>query len=456
VGQGNPPTHDPDGRALSALPAVHELAAKLDAPHALAVAAARRAIDEERRRVLAGGPAGAELIGRAEQIAAELQRPSLRRLLNATGVIVHTNLGRAPLPAAARAAVERAARGYSNLEFDLESGERESRHVHVAQLLCELTGAEDAIAVNNGAAAVALATAALAGPGRAIVVSRGQLVEIGGGFRIPEVIAQSRTELVEVGTTNRTAIDDYARALAELGEGLGAILRVHQSNFRTLGFVREVQIESLCELGVPVIDDVGSGALADPASVPVLEDEPSLARSITAGATLVCCSGDKLLGGPQAGLLLGSAAAVATARQHPLARALRIDKLSLAALEATLLLYRDPARALEEIPVLAMLAADEAELAARAELICSAIGDRAEIVVATAKVGGGALPLLELEGPAVAVGGAERAEQLAAEVRAGEPPVIARIHDGRVLLDPRTLTDEEALEAAAVVRAALR
>ena len=441
-----------DGQGLRALPAVNELAAALDAPHAIAVAAARRTIAEERTRILAGQPAKQGLVQRAGQVVAELQRTSLRRVLNATGVIVHTNLGRAPLPAAARDAVAAASEGYSNLELDLDTGERGSRQTHVEQLLSELTGAEAALAVNNGAAAVLLAAAALAGRERAIIVARGQLVEIGGAFRIPEVIAQSGSPLIEVGTTNRTSLADYRRALDSLGDRAGVILRVHQSNFRSVGFVSEVGIEELCALRVPVIDDVGSGVLAEP-----VEDEPSLRRSLAAGATLVCCSGDKLLGGPQAGLLLGLADAVSSARSHPLARAVRIDKLSLAALETTLSLYRDPERARREIPVLAMLAAGEKELAARAERIRAAIGsDAAEVVRAMSKVGGGALPLLELEGPVVAVEDARGADMLSGALRAGDPPVIARIREGRVLLDPRTLTDEEADMVAAAVRTALR
>ena len=337
---------------LSELPAVHELAAALQAPHALAVAAARRAIDERRAQVLAGETPQTDVLTRARELLAALDQPSLRQVINATGVIVHTNLGRAPLPASARDAVARAAEGYSNLELDLATGERGSRHAHVEGLLTELTGADAALVVNNGAAAVLLAAAALAGAGRAIVVSRGQLVEIGGGFRIPEVIAQSGARMVEVGTTNRTRLEDYEQAVARNGDQLGAVLRVHPSNFRSVGFVQDVSVEELCGLGVPVIDDVGSGVLAGAAGIPALADEPALTQSIAAGAALVCCSGDKLLGGPQAGLLVGRAEAVAAARRHPLARALRIDKLSLAALEATLMLYRDPQRARDEIPVL--------------------------------------------------------------------------------------------------------
>jgi L-seryl-tRNA(Ser) seleniumtransferase len=426
--------------ALRSLPAVHELAARLDAPHTLAVAAARSAIDEHRSALLAGRPGSEDLVLRARAMLVELARPSLRRVINATGVILHTNLGRAPLAASAREAVARAAEGYSNLELELESGERGTRHAHVASLLRELTGAEDAIVVNNGAGAVLLAAAALAGSGRAIVVARGQLVEIGGGFRIPEVIAQSGARLIEVGTTNRTRLADYERALKS-HDDVGAIMRVHQSNFRTVGFVQDVPVEELCELGVPVIDDIGSGWLAGrPGMIPAGE-EPMITDSVAAGSALVCCSGDKLLGGPQAGVMVGRREAVAIARRHPLARALRIDKLSLAALEATLRLYRDPERAFREIPVLAMLAAPPETLRARAERIAGAIGERASIVTSCAKVGGGALPLLELEGPAVALAG--DCETVSRALRAQDPPVIARINEGRVLLDPRTLSDDD-------------
>ena len=437
-----------DAEGLRSLPAVHELAARLEAPHALAVAAARLAIDERRTAWLAGQPAGGDLVARAHEVLVTLERPSLRRVINATGVILHTNLGRAPLPAAAREAVARAAEGYSNLELDLDSGERGSRHAHVAGLLRELTGAEAAIVVNNGAGAVLLAAAALAGPGRGIVVARGQLVEIGGGFRIPEVIAQSGARLVEVGTTNRTRLSDYARAL-ETHDDIDAIMRVHQSNFRTVGFVEDVPIEALCELGVPVIDDVGSGWIGGAVAV----EEPAVADSVAAGAALVCCSGDKLLGGPQAGLIVGRRDAVDAARRHPLARALRIDKLSLAALEATLRLYLDPERALREIPVLAMLAADEDTLAARAGRLAEAIGERASVTRAVGKTGGGSLPLLELEGPVVALDADP--EPLAAALRQGDPPVVARIRDGRVLLDPRTLTEADVEPLAGAVRSAL-
>jgi L-seryl-tRNA(Ser) seleniumtransferase len=445
------PADDASG-ALRALPAVEQLAAQLDAPHALAVAAARTAIEARRVELAAGAGGDDDLLARARAELDRAGRPSLRRVLNATGVIIHTNLGRAPLAAPARDAVARAAEGYANLELDLESGARGSRQEHVEALLCELTGAEAALAVNNCAGAVLLSAAALAGD-REVIVSRGQLIEIGGSFRIPDVIAQSGARLVEVGTSNRTRLDDYRAAI---GPDTGAVLRAHPSNFRTLGFVEQVEIEALCELGPPVIDDIGSGALA--AGVAALRDEPPVRRSVLAGAALVCFSGDKLLGGPQAGLVVGRADAVAGARSHPLARALRIDKLSLAALEATLRLYRDPDSARRELPVLAMLEATEAELAARAERLCAAIDSpQAELARASAKVGGGALPLVELEGPVVAVEpGAVGADRLAARLRAGDPGVIGRVAHGRLLLDPRTLTDEEAELAAAWVGAALR
>ena len=418
---------------LRALPSVDRLAARIGS-----VSVARAVVDERRAELLAGAGDEVDLEARARARLA----PSLRRVINATGVIVHTNLGRAPLAEAARAAVARAAEGYANLELDLATGARGSRHAHVEGLLRELTGAEAGLVVNNCAAAVLLAVAAL---GRPAIVSRGQLIEIGGAFRIPEVVAQAGVPLVEVGTTNRTRSSDYERALREHPDAV--ILRAHPSNFRTVGFVEEVAVERLCELGVPVIDDVGSGVLAD--HLPALADEPAVRRSVRAGAALVCFSGDKLLGGPQAGLMVGRHEAVEAARRHPLARALRADKLSLAGLAATLALYRDPERARREIPVLAMLDAGEDELQARAQRIAAA-GGRVERAVA--KVGGGALPLLELEGPVVAIAGGDA---LAAALRAADPPIVARISEGRVTLDPRTMTDEEATLCAEVLRSVL-
>jgi L-seryl-tRNA(Ser) seleniumtransferase len=417
----------------------------------LATAVARAELQARREELLNGGEEGddttVDLVARAR---ARL-RPHLRRVLNATGVVVHTNLGRAPLAAEAQAAVAAVADGYCNLELDLASGERGSRHAHVEELLRELTGAQSAMAVNNCAAAVLLATAALAG-GRDTIVSRGQLIEIGGGFRIPEILELAGARLVEVGTTNRTRRADYEKALAAEGDNVGAILRAHPSNFRTVGFVAEVEIEELCGLGVPVIDDVGSGVLTD--DLELLAGEPPVRRSVRAGAALTAFSGDKLLGGPQAGLLVGTRAAVEACRRHPLARAVRIDKLSLAALEATLALHRDPAAAHRALPVLTMLEVDDATLSRRARELATQTGGT--VVASTARVGGGALPLLELPGPVVAIDpGPAGASALAAVLRTGNPAVVGRIRDGRLLLDPRTLTDDEAHEVARAVRAAL-
>jgi L-seryl-tRNA(Ser) seleniumtransferase len=395
------------------------------------VDAIRAALAEARSRGAADDPealleAAARLLGRP---------PSLRPALNATGVIVHTNLGRAPLAAAAIERAAAVAGGYSNLEYDLEAGARGSRHAHLGAILAELTGAEDGMAVNNNAAAVMLTLAALA-EGREVPISRGELIEIGDGFRIPEVLAQSGARLVEVGSTNRTRIGDYARAL---GPDTGAVLRVHQSNFRMVGFTEAPSLGELCALaadhGVPVIDDLGSGQLID---LPDLADEPTARSSVEAGAAAVCFSGDKLLGGPQAGIIVGAADAIARIRRHPLARAVRIDKLSLAALEATLELYRDPARALREVPVLRAIAEPAAAVRDRAQRLAARLGG--SVVPTRARVGGGAVPLLEIESYACALDGGDR---LAAELRAAEPPVVARVQEGRVLIDCRTLTDEE-------------
>src|SRR5205823_5536667 len=299
-------------------------------------------------------------------------RPSLRRVLNATGVLIHTNLGRAPLAAEAIAQVVETARGYSNLELDLRDGTRGSRQDHAAALLRRLTGAEASIVVNNNAAALLLALAALA-EGREVIVSRGELVEIGDGFRIPDVLARSGATLVEVGTTNRTRAEDYERAI---GERTGALLRVHQSNFKIVGFTEQPPLSELARLahrhGLPLVDDLGSGVLVE------LGDEPSVSASVAAGADLVTFSGDKLLGGPQAGLVVGRADLVERLRRHPLQRALRADKLGLAALEGTLLLYLDPARALAEVPVLRMLREEPSVVRSRAERLAAAVGGEVE------------------------------------------------------------------------------
>jgi L-seryl-tRNA(Ser) seleniumtransferase len=460
--------------ARRALPSVERLASALGPPHELAVQAAREAIDARRRAIADGAavpgpaagapvapgpggadgePAGDDLAAQARAILERLLRPSLRPVLNATGVIVHTNLGRAPLAAEAVAAVAALAGGYSNLELDLDEGERGSRQSHAVSVLCELTGARDALVVNNCAAAVLLGAASLA-RGREVIVSRGELVEIGGSFRMPDVVEASGARLVEVGTTNRTQLADYERAI---GSETGAILRAHRSNFALVGFTEDVEIEDLCGLGTPVIDDVGSGALD--AAMPAVAREPAVRRSVAAGAALTCFSGDKLLGGPQAGILVGTSAAVAAARSHPLARALRIDKLSLAALETTLRLYREPARARAEIPVLAMLETPREVLERRAARLADRLtgaGATAEVVESSCAAGGGALPLLELEGPAVAVAtGALAVGDAAARLRLGDPPLIARVRRGRLLLEVRTLADGEVDQAATAVTGAL-
>jgi L-seryl-tRNA(Ser) seleniumtransferase len=377
---------------------------------------------------------------------AALRRPRLRRVLTATGVVVHTNLGRAPLAEAALARVAETARGYSNLEFDLAEGARGSRQDHCAGLLRRLTGAEAALVVNNNAAAVLLALAALA-EGREVVVSRGELIEIGDGFRIPDVLARSGARLVEVGTTNRTRAADYERAV---GPETALLLRVHQSNFRIVGFAGKPRLEELARVArrhdLPLVDDLGSGHLA-PSNSLLLGEEPSARDSLAAGADLVCFSGDKLLGGPQAGIVVGRAELVERLRRHPLQRALRADKLTLAALEGTLALCLDPERAAAEIPVLRMLGEPAEDVRARAERLAAAVGGTVEETVA--RTGGGALPLAELPSFACAV-----EEGLAEPLRGGEPPVVGIVRDGRLLLDCRTLTDGEVDEVAAAVRAA--
>jgi L-seryl-tRNA(Ser) seleniumtransferase len=355
-------------------------------------------------------------------------------------VIVHTNLGRAPLAAEALAQVLETARGYSNLELDLCDGVRGSRQDHVAPILRRLTGAEAAIVVNNNAAALLLALAALA-EDREVIVSRGELIEIGDGFRIPDVLARSGARLVEVGTTNRTRARDYEEAV---GPQTSLLLRVHQSNFRVVGFTELPQLADLAAVarrhGVPLLDDLGSGVLAEN-GLSQGESEPSARESLAAGADLVCFSGDKLLGGPQAGIVVGRAELVEKLRRHPLHRAVRADKLTLAALEGTLRVYLD---APERIPVLRMLGEDVAAVRARAERLAALA--RGSVEETVGRVGGGALPLAELPSFACAV-----EESLAGPLRAGEPPVVGIVRDGRLLLDCRTLADGEVDEVAAAV-----
>ena len=423
--------------SLRDLPSVDRLLADerlVDAPRSLAVAAVRAALERARSEIRDGrDPGDVVELALAELVAA--RSPSLRRVLNGTGVIVHTNLGRAPLAEEALQRVAEIGAGYSNLEYELEAGARGSRQTHLADLVRRLTGAEAALVVNNNAAAVLLALAALA-EGRDVLVSRGELIEIGDGFRIPDVLARSGARLVEIGTTNRTRAGDYERAI---GPDTALLLRVHQSNFRVVGFAEQPRVSDLAEIAhrhsLPLVDDLGSGAVVD------VGDEPTAASSLAAGADLVCFSGDKLLGGPQAGIVVGRADLVERLRRHPLQRALRADKLTLAALEGTLALYLDPDRARRAIPVLRMLEEASGLVRARAERLATLVAGEVEQTVA--RVGGGALPLAELESYACAV-----EETLAAPLRLNEPPVVGIVRDGRLLLDCRTLEDEE-IEAVA-------
>jgi L-seryl-tRNA(Ser) seleniumtransferase len=433
---------------LRDLPSVDQLAGHellRDVPRALAIQAARSALARAREEIQAGHDPG-DLGARALAELNAAVRPRLRRVLNATGVIIHTNLGRAPLAESALARAVEVGGSYSNLEYDLGEGGRGSRQDHLAGLLRRLTGAEAALVVNNNAAAVMLALAALA-ERREVIVSRGELIEIGDGFRIPDVLTRSGARLVEVGTTNRTRAADYEAAI---GPETAVLLRVHQSNFRVVGFTERASTASLAAVarraGLPLVDDLGSGVLLASNTV-VLADEPSARQSLEAGADLVCFSGDKLLSGPQAGIVVGRADLIERLRRHPLQRALRADKLTLAALEGTLALYLHPERALAEVPVLRMLAEPVDAVRARASRLAEAVGGAVEKTVA--RVGGGALPLAELPSFACAV-----EEALATPLRMGDPAVVAIVRDGRTLLDCRTLTDAEAEEVAhAVTRA---
>lgn len=409
-----------------------------------------RALLEESRAAIRRGDAAPTEEALATSLQARLSahsRPSLRPLINATGVVIHTNLGRAPLSGAARQAIAAIADGYNNLEYDIDAGERGSRYSHARRLLRDLTGAEDALVVNNNAGAVFLVLSALCA-GQEVVISRGELVEIGGGFRIPDVLRQSGARLVEVGTTNRTHPRDFADAI---GEKTAALMRVHASNFQQLGFVTKPSLAQLVEIaqavewpGPPlVIDDLGSGTLLDTAPFG-LSPEPTVQESVAAGADIVTFSGDKLLGGPQAGLIVGKAELIERIRRHPLTRALRVDKLTLAGLEATLQAYRRGS-ALEEIPVWQMISADAESLRARAEswqARLSAVGLKAEVIPGQSTVGGGSLPgetlpthLLALTVP--------RPDEVAARLRRANPPVVARIQQDKLLFDPRTVPREE-------------
>jgi L-seryl-tRNA(Ser) seleniumtransferase len=436
-------------------PDVQELVAlhgRLAVVHAL-----REVLGELRQRASAAAtrPALGELEARLAARLAQAARPSLRRVVNATGVVVHTNLGRAPLSAQAAERVAEVARGYSNLEYDLERGGRGDREVHAEPRLRALLGVEAAVIVNNCAAAVLLAVNTLA-DGREVVVSRGELVEIGGSFRIPDVLRKGGARLREVGTTNRTRLADYRAALSA---ETALILKVHRSNFRIVGFAEDAPLAELAELareaGVPLMEDQGSGLLE---RLPgALAGEATVRAALDGGAHVVSFSGDKVLGGPQAGLIVGRRAFVEPMGRNPLYRALRVDKMTLAALDATLLEH-ESGRAAERVPALRMLHATAGELRARAEAFSSALAERApglrtSLVEAESAVGGGAAPTVGLPTLAVALEpGVAGADQLAAALRAGSPPVIVRVLDNRVVVDLRTVfpEDEPALVAAIV------
>jgi len=439
-------------------PALREAQESLELPRPVVVEAVRDVLACWRRRVAEGESLSVDVAALAEEVqglARARLAPRVISVINATGVVLHTNLGRAPLACEALEAMGRAA-GYCNLEYDLEKGSRGHRHDLVEGLLRDLTGAEAALVVNNNAAAVLLALAALARGGE-VVVSRGELVEIGGSFRVPDVMVQSGCMLREVGTTNKTHLVDYERAI---GPETALLMRVHTSNYRILGFTAAVSTQELVSLGQrhgkPVLADLGSGCLVDLGPLG-LEREPTVQEAVAAGVDLVTFSGDKLLGGPQAGLLVGRREAVVACARHPLMRALRPDKVTLAALEATLALYRDPQAAPRRVPVLAMLTADPRDLRARAEALAvslrEALAGRARIGVKqeSSQVGGGSLPLQKLPTWAVEVrreiGGVSRIE---AALRRHRPPVIARIQEDALLLDPRTLRpgEEEIVVAA--------
>ncbi len=459
-----PGMNDDRFRALPSVDAMIGLELPQDLPRALVIEAAREILAAERKAMVddpARVPgAASELRERVFALAQRLAQPVQGRVINATGVVLHTNLGRAPLSEAAQGAVAEAARGYLALEYDVEEGHRSHRAIGVEAWLRRLTGAEAALAVNNGAAALLLAVSALA-QGRKVLVSRGELVEIGGSFRLPEILAKAGATLVEVGTTNRTRIEDYRRALSP---EVALVLRVHPSNFRLVGFSERPTRGELAllarEARIPFVEDVGSGAMFDTRDVGI-EHEPTVLECLTEGADLVTFSGDKLLGGPQAGLVVGRREWISVLKRDPLARALRIDKLTVAALEATLAAYVDPERAKSELPTLAMLAAPTPALQAQAERLRDALtsidGLVAIVVPQASEVGGGALPGASLPTVAVALQARDRsAAALERRLRQGRPPIIARIQDDRVLLDARTLLFEDPAEIARIVGELLR
>ncbi|MCX8117845.1 MAG: L-seryl-tRNA(Sec) selenium transferase [Desulfobacterota bacterium] len=455
----------PRQEALRKIPSVDEMLSKEEAsnllkvhPRAVVVEAIRRGLGRLRNELLRRSDSSLPVddllsdssLFRLVKEEIDLQtQPRLRRVINATGIVIHTNLGRAPLHPRALLQMVEVAQAYSNLEYDLEYGERGDRHSHVEPLLCQLSGAESALVVNNNAAAVLLCLNTIA-EGREVIISRGELVEIGGAFRIPDVMKRSGALLKEVGTTNRTHLKDYQKAI---GPETALLLKVHTSNFRVMGFTSEVSLEELVQLGrahhLPVMEDLGSGCLIDLRRYG-LEKEPTVQEAIRTGVDVVTISGDKLLGGPQAGIILGKKAVLETIKVNPLMRALRIDKLTLAALESTLLLYLDEKRAMEEVPTLRMLGLTPSELRRRGRRLLNRlkgkVGPTVQVTLKeeVSQVGGGALPLQEL--PTIVL--ALRSETppitlLEERLRKGDPAIVSRISKGELLFDMRTVFEEE-------------
>lgn len=424
----------------------------------LVVESIRQVIDDTRRDIVDGQPCP-PLTALLERVLSQVElrgRPTLRKVINASGVIIHTNLGRAPLSEESRAAMEMAARGYSNLEYELDLGQRGSRYVHAEELLSQLTGAGGGLLVNNNAGAVLLVLTALA-RGREVIISRGQLIEIGGGFRIPEVMAQSGARLVEVGTTNRTRVEDYEEAISE---ETALLMHVHYSNFRMLGFTQQATLGELVDLarhhGLLVVEDLGSGALLDTAFFG-LAHEPTVQESIAQGADLVCFSGDKLLGGPQAGIIVGRADLIASLRRHPVTRALRVDKTTIAGMQATLLHYLKH-EATDRIPVWRMIGLGIEEIQERGEAWAEklkALGVKAEVIAGLSTVGGGSLPGETLPTRLVALQ-IPSPDELAYRLRTGEPAVVGRIEEGRYILDPRTVLADEDEDLLSALEQALQ
>lgn len=475
--------HNAPGAALRDLPSVDALLRQPAIDTLLAefardeiVRCVRAVLDDRRAQIVAGRPVALDTGSLALDVRQRLherRRPNLRPVINATGVVLHTGLGRAPLAEEAIEAIADVARGYSNLEYDLAAGRRGDRHAHVRELLCELTGAEDALVVNNNAAATMLALHALAA-GRSVVVSRGQLVEIGGSFRMPDIMAAAGCRMVEVGTTNRTHLRDYEAAIAD---ETAALVRVHTSNYRIRGFTAAPSTAELVELGrsldrpLPVIDDLGSGMLIDRAALAgdaelaaVLArwDEPGVRQSVRAGAALVLFSGDKLLGGPQAGVIVGRREAIARLRRDPLIRTFRPDKLMLAGLEATLQLYRDPQRLAKRLPVLRLLTRGSEALRAAADALADSVRAHTPqwsvaVEPGDSPAGGGSLPDVPFETWLVRVSPAGMsAGTLAEALRTGDVPIICRVHDGDLLFDVRCLSDDDAKQIAAALHEAAR